>query len=197
MIFANEMDAEMQDKLFAHLNDKTGKGIFDIPAKLFEGYYDRVKTAHDFREAILRYSAYLYFKEMINKNGGVVTDNVASNRYIIKGLHSVEDKAYQLSKDLLGAYDEVGKMGQTLRRYWIPFYSFTETNLKRYYRMFENIIASNDDIPKKAGKLLLKALMVNMLGLLMIAWNKLVMKDADDQLPPSVRNVHIFLKDAR
>ncbi|MBQ3114881.1 MAG: strawberry notch family protein [Clostridia bacterium] len=194
MIFANEMDAEMQDKLFAHLKDKTGKGIFDIPAKLFEGYYDGVKTAHDFREAILRYSAYLYFKEMINKNGGVVTDNVASNRYIIKGLHSVEDKAYQLSKDLLGAYDEVGKMGQTLRRYWIPFYSFTETNLKRYYRMFENIIASNDDIPKKAGKLLLKALMVNMLGLLMIAWNKLVMKDADDQLPPSVRNVpHLTL----
>ena len=194
MIFANEMDAEMQDKLFAHLKDKTGKGIFDIPAKLFEGYYDGVKTAHDFREAILRYSAYLYFKEMINKNGGVVTDNVASNRYIIKGLHSVEDKAYQLSKDLLGAYDEVGKMGQTLRRYWIPFYSFTETNLKRYYRMFENIIASNDDIPKKAGKLLLKALMVNMLGLLMIAWNKLVMKDADDHLPPSVRNVpHLTL----
>lgn len=194
MIFANEMDAEMQDKLFAHLKDKTGKGIFDIPAKIFEGYYDGVKTTHDFREAILRYSAYLYFKEMINKNGGVVTDSVASNRYIIKGLHSVEDKAYQLSKDLLGAYDEVGKMGQTLRRYWIPFYSFTETNLKRYYRMFENIIASNDDIPKKAGKLLLKALMVNMLGLLMIAWNKLVMKDADDQLPPSVRNVpHLTL----
>lgn len=194
MIFANEMDAEMQDKLFAHLKDKTGKGVFDIPVKIFEGYYDGVKTVHDFREAILRYSAYLYFKDSINQNAGVVKDNVASNRYIIKGLHSVEDKAYQLSKDLLGAYDEVGKMGQTLRRYWVPFYSFTETNLKRYYRMFENIIASNDDIPKKAGKLLLKALMVNMLGLLMIAWNKLVMKDADDQLPPSVRNVpHLTL----
>lgn len=194
MIFANEMDAEMQDKLFAHLKDKTGKGVFDIPVKIFEGYYDGVKTAHDFREAILRYSAYLYFKDSINRNAGVVKDNVASNRYIIKGLHSVEDKAYQLSKDLLGAYDEVGKMGQTLRRYWIPFYSFTETNLKRYYRMFENIIASDDKIPKKAGKLLLKALMVNMLGLLMIAWNKLVMKDADDQLPPSVRNVpHLTL----
>jgi len=194
MIFANEMDAEMQDKLFAHLKDKTGKGVFDIPVKLFEGYYDGVKAVHDFREAILRYSAYLYFKDSINQNAGVVKDNVASNRYIIKGLHSVEDKAYQLSKDLLGAYDEVGKMGQTLRRYWVPFYSFTETNLKRYYRMFENIIASNDDIPKKAGKLLLKALMVNMLGLLMIAWNKLVMKDADDQLPPSVRNVpHLTL----
>ena len=38
------------------------------------------------------------------------------------------------------------------------------------------------------------SLMVNMLGLLMVAWNKLVMKDEDDKLPPSVRNVpHLTL----
>ena len=90
-----------------------------------------VTAAHDFREAILRYSAYLYFKDSLTKSGGVVKDNVASNRFIVRGLKSIEDKAYQLSKDLLGAYDEVNKMGQTLRRYWVPFYSFTETN-KRY-----------------------------------------------------------------
>lgn len=194
MIFANEMDTEMQDKLFSHLKEKQGISIFKIPAKAFEKYYNGVENVHNFREAILRYSAYLYFKEAIKRNGGVVKDYVASNKYIVRGLNSIEDKAYQLSKDLLGAYDEVGKLGQTLRRYWIPFYSFTETNLKRYYRLFENIITSDDKISKKAGKLLLKALMVNMLGLLMVAWNKLVMKEQDDKLPPSVRNVpHITL----
>ena len=194
MIFANEMDSEMQDKLFSHLKEKQGVNVFKIPAKLFEKYYNGVENVHNFREAILRYSAYLYFKESIKRNGGAVRDYVASNKYIVRGLNSVEDKAYQLSKDLLGAYDEVGKLGQTLRRYWIPFYSFTETNLKRYYRLFENIITSDDKIPKKTGKLLLKALMVNMLGLLMAAWNKLVMKDEDDKLPPSVRNVpHLTL----
>ena len=194
LIFANEMDTEMQDKIFSHLKDKDGLNIFKIPAKLFEGYYNGVETAHNFREAILRYSAYLYFKNDIIKNGGKVKDNVASNRYIVQGLQSVEDKAYQLSKDLLGAYDEVATMGQALRRHAIPFYSFTETNLKRYYRLFENIIMSDDNIPKKAGKLLLKGLMVNALALLMVAWNRLVMKDEDDELPPSVRNVpHITL----
>ena len=194
LIFANEMDTEMQDKLFSHLKDKEGLNIFKIPAKLFEGYYNGVESAHNFREAILRYSAYLYFKNDIIKNDGKVKDNVASNRYIIKGLKSVEDKAYQLSKDLLGAYDEVATMGQALRRHAIPFYSFTETNLKRYYRLFENIIMSDDKIPKKAGKLLLKALMVNMLSLLMVAWNKLVMKDEEEELPPSVRNIpHITI----
>ena len=189
LIFANEMDTEMQDKIFSHLKNKEGINIFKIPAKLFEGYYNGVENAHNFREAILRYSAYLYFKNDIIKNDGNIKDNIASNRYIVKGLKSVEDKAYQLSKDLLGAYDEVATMGQALRRHAVPFYSFTETNLKRYYRLFENIIMSDDTIPKKAGKLLLKGLMVNMLALLMVAWNKLVMKDEDDELPPSVRNI--------
>ncbi len=194
MIFANEMDSEMQDKLFAHLKEKESVNVFKAVAKAFEGYYDGVKLAHDFREAILRYSSYLYFKEVINKNGGVVKDNVASNRFIVQGLTSVEDKAYQLSKDLLGAYDEVGMMGQTLRRYWVPFYSFTETNLKRYYRMFENVIMSDASIPEKVGKTLLKGLMVNLIALLMLAWNKLVMKEEDEKLPPSVRNIpHITL----
>jgi hypothetical protein len=194
LIFANEMDTEMQDKIFSHLKNKEGINIFKIPAKLFEGYYNGVENAHNFREAILRYSAYLYFKNDIIKNDGNVKDNIASNRYIVKGLKSVEDKAYQLSKDLLGAYDEVATMGQALRRHAVPFYSFTETNLKRYYRLFENIIMSDDTIPKKAGKLLLKGLMVNMLALLMVAWNRLVMKDEDDELPPSVRNIpHITL----
>lgn len=194
MLFANEMDTEMQKKLFSHLTEKQGKNAAKILTSSFQKYYDGVENAHNFREAILRYSAYLYFKNDILNNGGRVKDYVASNRYIVNGLITVEDKAYQLSKDLLGAYDEVGKFGQSLRRYWVPFYSFTETNLKRYYRLFENTIASDDKIPKKAGKLLLKALMVNMLGLLMAAWNRLVMKDEDDKLPPTARNVpHITL----
>lgn len=203
LLFANEMDTKMQEKVFKHLFERTkdektlvklGKDAIAIPAKIVEGYSNGVEVAHNFREAILRYSAYLYFKNQIIKNGGTVKDNVASNRYIVQGLHSVEDKAYQLSKDLLGAYDEVATMGQALRRHAIPFYSFTETNLKRYYRMFENIIMSNDSIPKKAGKLMLKTLMVNLLPLLTVAWNRLVMKDEDDELPPQTRNVpHITL----
>ena len=194
MIFANEMDNEMQDKLFSHLKGKEKFSIFKIPATIVKGYRNGVENAHNFREAILRYSAYLYYKNTIQKNGGIVKDNVASNRYIIRGLQSIEDKAYQLSKDLLGAYDEVGMMGQHLRRYWVPFYSFTETNLKRYYRLFENAITSDGTIPKKAGKLLVKGLMVNLLAILMVMWNRTVKKDDDDKLPPSVRNIpHITL----
>ena len=60
--------------------------------------------------------------------------------------------------------------------------------------MFENIIVSDANIPKKAGKLLMKGLMVNLIGLLMIAWNKLVMDEEDEKLPPSVRDIpHVTL----
>jgi hypothetical protein len=192
ILYANDMDTETRDKLFSHLQEKSGKSIFEIPKKILKGYLGGVEAAHNFREAILRYSAYLYFRDAINKNG--VTDYAASNRFIVQGLKSVEDKSYQLSKDLLGAYDEVGQTGQVLRRYWIPFYSFTETNARRYYRLFANIIASDASISKKAGKVLLKSLMANLLTLLLIAWNKFVMPEDDGKLPPSVRaRPHITL----
>ena len=197
MLFINEMDREAQEELFSRLKAKDGIDIYkalEVPKKVFDGYYNAVQNVHDFRESILRYSAYLYFKDSIKKNGGTVKDYAASNRFIVNGLESTEDKAYQLSKDLLGAYDEVSNLGQHLRRYIIPFYSFTETNFKRYYRMFENIIAGNDSIPKKAGKLMLKALLVNLLPLLMYAWNHLVRGEDEKLLPPSVRNIpHITL----
>ena len=59
LIFANEMDKKLQDKLYKHLKDKEGMNIFKIPVKLFKGYADSVEAVHNFREAILRYSAYL------------------------------------------------------------------------------------------------------------------------------------------
>ena len=96
----------------------------------------------------------MYFKDNINKNDGSVKDNVASNRYIVRGLKTTEDKAYQLSKDLLGAYDEISAMGQTLRRYIVPFYSFTESNFKKYFRMFENAFTYEGNVAQKAYKVM-------------------------------------------
>ena len=194
IMYVNEMDAEMQKELFSYLTDKQGVEAFKIPQNILKKYKNGMDYAHNFRESILRYSAYLYFKEELTKNNGNAKDFVASNKHIVRGLNTIEDKAYQLSKDLLGAYDEVSKVGQTLRVLAFPFYSFTETNMKRYFRLFANTITSDDKIPKKAGKFLLKALMANMLYLLISAWNQLVMKEEDEKLPPSARNVpHVTL----
>jgi len=189
MIFANEMDSELREKLFRHLEDKAGKSILDI-----KGYTGGVEAAHNFREAILRYSAYLYFKDNITKKDGAIRDYVASNRHIVRGLKTTEDKSYQMSKDLLGAYDEVSAVGQTLRKYFAPFYSFTESNFKRYARMLANAFAYDGNIAQKGYKVISRAIMINLLGLLFIAFNKLAKGEDDAKLPPSVRErPHITL----
>ncbi|MCL2158361.1 MAG: hypothetical protein FWH48_03025, partial [Oscillospiraceae bacterium] len=194
MIFANEMDSELRDKVFKKLEDRKGKGVLDVPANIFKGFFEGIEAAHNFREAILRYSAYLYFKDSLHKSGGTVKDYVASNRYIVRGLESVEDKAYQLSKDLLGAYDEVSMMGQTLRQYIIPFYSFTETNFRRYARMLENAFAYEGNAGAKAYKVISRSFRAVLLMGLIAAWNALLMRKQDGKLPPSVRErPHITL----
>ncbi len=130
-----------------------------------------------------------------------VTDYVASNRNIVRGLETKQLKAYQLSKDLLGAYDEVSAMGQAVRRHLIPFYSFLETNLKRYYRLFANPIvnmveegtskdSTGDKVKKISGdaaKLLYRIAAANALMMLMMLVNRVLKRDDDDKLPEEVR----------
>lgn len=197
LIYANEMDTEMQEKLFKQLVGKDEKALMAIlksPIKLVHGYFNGVEAVHNFRESILRYSAYLYYKDKISKNGGQVKDYVASNRYIVDGLESTQDKAYQLSKDLLGAYDEISVAGKWLRTYLVPFYSFTETNIKRYSRMFINIKNLHGSVPEKMLLALRRALTAALMWAAIIMWNKYVMKKADKMLPKSVRETpHVTL----
>ena len=112
--------------------------------QVFKKYPEKIGELHNFREALLRYSAYLYYKNKLKASGGKVTDYVASNRDVINGLHDIDDIAYQLSDDLLGAYDQVSVAGRWIRSVLVPFFSFTETNFKRYYRLLENALISDD-----------------------------------------------------
>jgi hypothetical protein len=107
----------------------------------------------------------------------------------------------QLSKDLLGAYDEVSAMGRTVRMYMIPFYSFLETNLKRYFRMYANPIASiveGFQVRNSAGKLvklvardsvklLYRIAAANALMALMTFVNRVWNKEDDDLLPEETK----------
>ena len=194
MLFANEMDTKMQDKLFHHLKHKEGIELLKIPSKIFKGYFDKVEAAHNFRESILRYSAYLYYKNLINKNNGGVKDYVASNKYIIDGLKNSDDKAYQLSKDLLGAYDEISVAGKWLRTYIVPFYSFTETNIKRYARLFANIRHLHGSVPDKVLNALKRLIYASIMWASLLIWNNVIKKDDEEKLPKSVKDIpHITL----
>lgn len=143
------------------------------------------------RESLLRYASYLYYKDKLTKSGGKVTDYVASNRNIINGLDTIEEKAYQLSADALGNYTDISEFGRQIRRGLIPFYSFTESNLRRYYRFFANPIISIAQGDSKAQnvKNLAKRMATPAVSAIILALiNGVLNREADEKLPEDVRN---------
>jgi hypothetical protein len=174
---------------------------------LWRKYWRTVRLTTDFREAILRYAAYLEALDQWNKDNRIVNYG-ASKKQEIDGLDKPEDKAYWIANDLLGAYDRVGVMGQHLRAHWFPFFSWKEVNLRRYIQLFRNA-AENDQLAgaigrKLAGTVVLapyKAIQIGKFwlkatALLAVAQviNRLVFPDDDDDLPSGVRDKpHITL----
>lgn len=137
---AQEMGEINKLKMFLKLQEKKGK-IENIPLKLWQGYWKKARMATDFREAILRYAAYIYANEDMNlSKDGLPKSYWASNPAEIKALNNIKDRAYWLSNDLLGAYDRVSVFGQALREHGIPFWSWKEVNMRRYKWLLQNAI---------------------------------------------------------
>lgn len=173
----------------------------------FKSYTNTTSNVSNLRESILRYAAYLHFKEVYSK--GKVTYG-ASKPELIKGLKTVEDKAYKASKDLLGSYDEISETGQIIRKHFIPFYSWMEVNFSRYLQTFKN--ATNKDIAaeqleakgkntskasvnaKVASNLAKASTRAIALSLIITLYNKLFHSEDEDKLPLSAKSTpHLIL----
>jgi len=215
LMYVQELGEIYETKSFKIYNQADTNSILRNAIKKMPGlktYTDFTENATNWRESILRYSAYLYFKEDLKKNNGKPTYYGASTRERIDGLKTIEDKAYQLSKDALGSYDEITEVGQALKKYLIPFHSWNEVNMKRYKRVFENTIADIKQ-QEEIGKQFLSGLgLVGYIGIqgtkligkmairvffasaLLMAWNRLVKPDDDDELPDDIKNTpHLTL----
>lgn len=170
--------------------------------KPLKSYAEFTQSATNYREAINRYATYLDYLDQLKK--GELKNYGASRPEIVDGIKGIEDKAFKLSNDLLGAYDEVSQAGQVIRNHLIPFYSWMEVNLKRYKNLFKNAF-TNDEVAKSAG---LSAGLIAKLGLkttqklagifamtgALAAWNQLRYADLEETLPEDVRSrPHIIL----
>ena len=86
--------------------------VKDAALFLPKTYLDFTRNMTDFREGILRFATYLYCKDMLKASkDGLPKFYGASIPARIRGLESIEERAYQMSNDALGAYDEVTEMG--------------------------------------------------------------------------------------
>lgn len=171
-------------------------------------YWDKAQAATNFREAHLRYAAYLDYLEQMKRNKDGLPDNFGASRVdAITALDDPHDRAYVLANQLLGAYDEVSIVGRTIRMKLLPFFSYQETNLRRFYNLARNAW-KNDEIAEKVGraasgggkgKAKAAAISAAYIGRMILkatalwgalyAVNRLAFPDEWDDLPPEVKRV--------
>lgn len=178
----------------------------ELPTKTWKAYWKTARLTTDFREAILRYASYLdYLEQMQKSSTGIPKNFGASISEEVMGLSNIRDRAFRLSNELLGAYDEISVFGQALRNHIYPFWSWKELNFKRYVRLFKNAARNNKlsstigrslavKIPVtgiRVGRFLTKAIS---LQVMMNLWNHLMFPDLEAQLPSEVAGrAHIVL----
>jgi hypothetical protein len=136
---------------------------------VFEKYWNTIRVPTDLREAILRYANYRDYLAQLERNArggepgpdGKPTprtskpDNYgASIPQEIDALRDFRDKAYHLANDLLGPYDETTVLGRWLRERMFPFWSWKESNTRRWYRLWQNA-KNNPEVAEKVGRKLL------------------------------------------
>ncbi len=167
-----------------------------------------LRLATDFREQILRYAAYLDYLDQIEKNRGKPKNYGASIRAEVDAINDKYEKAFWLSNDLLGAYDDVSIIGNELRSRWYPFWSWKEVNFRRYIRFIKN--AAQDGklmamIGRQATGVLIRSplilinvgkfiLIAHALEALLYVWNTTFFNDEEEELPEGIRRrPHIIL----
>lgn len=196
---AQEMGDINALRAFKNIADEHG-GFEKIPGKVWNGYWKAARVTTDFRELVLRYANYIDYLEQIEKGGGKPKNYGASDPKKIDSLKDYKDKAYELSNDLLGAYDRISVAGQYIRGHVFPFWSWKEVNFKRYIQLFKNAAnegtlstaignkilgtVANPYTAFRVGSFMMKA---TSLWSIMQVWNNLMFPEEEKELSPDVR----------
>jgi hypothetical protein len=193
-------DVKKLDRISALYETGAFQKILD---KALFGYWRGARKYTDYREAILRYAAFLdYRQSMLEHPEGTPRNFGASVPEEVLAHDNVDVKAFKLANELIGAYEQLGRAGQNLRRYWFPFWSFQEVNMRSYSQLIKNA-AANEELMSSVGRKMAftaavkspilaargAALMVRMSGLWAMtqAWNHIVFGDIEDELPDDIR----------
>ncbi len=158
LLQAQELGDVNKLKMFVQLQEKKGS-LLEMPLKVWQGYWKSARLSTDFREAILRYAAYLDYLEQMKDNKGKPKNFGASIPDEVMSLDDTKDRAFKLSNELLGAYDQVGVLGQALREHLIPFWSWNEVNFRRYKQLMINA-ARDGELAHTVGRKLLTGVAV-------------------------------------
>lgn len=188
---------------FRHLTDDHGsarpdKLLFQAAGNVWRA----LQGSTQWRENVFRYASYLDYIEKIE--GGRPTGYGASVPKLVDAVKDPKDKAALLARDLIGDYGAISVAGGWLRRHLIPFWSWTEINTKRYWRLTSNAwsqgagkgIVTGGALAISSGARISAALYIRMAlfyGLVTL-WNNLLFGDEEDELgEQQQRQMHIIL----
>lgn len=201
---AIEMRSFGEMGVFKHLYDQK-KNIREIPSALWDKYWKTARLATDFRESLLRYANFLEYREqMLRSPDGLPKNYGASIPEEIKALSNLDQRAYWLQNDLLGAYDRIGVIGQHLRNHIWPFWSWKEVNARRFIQVVRNA-AEEGHLASTVGKKLgaktpymaykIGGLAIKLSGILALLeiYNNTFFPEEEADLPENVRDqAHII-----
>lgn len=161
---------------------------------------NKLKELAKFREAAMRYAAFLSYKKKLN--AGTLAHYGGAKKEVVDTLvqeQGVDVAAAHLSRNLLGDYRNMTVAGDWLRQHLIPFHAWTEINMKRWPRMFINAGQSGKARGKgralaTAGFATFATLQLGALTAAMYAWNLLFFGDEEEELGEYERaNPHLVL----
>lgn len=164
------------------------------------------------RENVFRYAAYLDYADRIEAGqtpaqigyGASVPAMVDAITTLDQGPDAQRDQAALLARDLMGDYGAISANGAWLRSHVIPFWSWTELNTKRYWRLTMNAysqgagkgIATGGALAISRGAAVSVGLGLRMsvvYGLINL-WNWLFFDDEEKELSEQQqRQLHIIL----
>jgi len=171
-------------------------------------YWKATKDYTQFRENLLRVTAYKYFKEKVGKGENVygasdvkAIDALRKNYNEAKASGDIQkaeiikqEIAGKLARELIGDYGNLSQGGQWLRSHIYPFWSWVEINSPRYYRLLKNSPFEGRSEGETVGRVAgigIKNITVNvaklyakvmLLGGMVTLWNRIFFRDEDEEL---------------
>jgi predicted RNA methylase len=194
---AQEMGQVPANPAFEHLQGERGRrGVAEWTSDQWQGYWSTVRKWTDYRELIARYAAFLDYKRQMMENNGEPYNFGNSIREEVMEIENVEDRAYKLANELIGAYNQTTALGRDVAAYLAPFWRWNEINVGTTIRSLRNAAedgAAAAGVGRHLGaKGLYQAAYLGRWALLAISpwialqlWNRLMHKDEWEDLDES------------
>jgi ribosomal protein S18 acetylase RimI-like enzyme len=190
------------------------KGKQGLIQRGWQTWWDNARDYTNFRENILRLTAFKYFLQKINAGENPTgASRPAELRTLIPGPNSTpaeiqnlnNRRAAKLARELIGDYGNLSEVGQWLRTHLIPFYSWMEINFPRYIRLVKNVpegVATGAGVRRAllpvAAKGITLGMKISLLYGMVQLWNRMFFGDEDDELQRAQRGqLHLILPPGR